>query len=56
MGHGIIHDQSVRRREPGSLRKRFLHDYVVFELFFYFSFLVAFFFKKMVKKEMGEES
>ena len=28
MGHGIIHDQSVR---PGSLRLRFLHDYVVFD-------------------------
>ena len=39
MGHSIIHDQSERRREPGSLR--LLHDYVVkLPIFFSFS-LVA---------------
>ena len=33
MGHGIIHDQSARRRETVSLRLRFLHDYVVFDFY-----------------------
>ena len=36
MGHSIIHDQGVRRREEGSLR--FLHEYVVFEKDFKFIF------------------
>ena len=39
MGHSTIHDQSARRREPGSLRLRFLHDYVVFD--FYITSLLA---------------
>ena len=32
MGLGIIHDQSVRRRETVRLRLRFLDDYVVIDL------------------------
>ena len=38
MGHGIVHDQGVRRRKTVILSLRFLQDYVVFD-FYVSSFL-----------------
>ena len=32
MGHGIVHDQGVRRREAVILSFRFFQNYIVFDL------------------------